>query len=80
MEKYDKGSRLGALNFGGFYCTCPECGKKFFCPDASTWAYKLRMGEKSVRRYCSWSCLQKARKEKELKLKRPKYKYDTGRR
>lgn len=63
---------------GGYIC--PQCGVLFFPPDARTWVYSRRVGDKTIKRYCSWSCLQKARKEKEPKLKRPKYKYDTGRR
>lgn len=46
---------------------CPICGSKFFVPDASMWAYKLKKAyTKKTRQIqyiylCSWTCTNKAR-------------------
>lgn len=43
--------------------TCPVCNKNFTA-SVSEWAYAIRSGTHRPKFFCSWSCLQKYRKEK----------------
>ena len=43
-------------------CTrCPICGKVFYLPDITQWAYKVTNNHYIPRYMCSWTCLNKAK-------------------
>lgn len=44
------------------YRTCPQCGRLFYVPDQTTWAYKSsykKDGYEVVNCLCRWSCMRK---------------------
>lgn len=43
---------------------CYQCGRPFIMSDPKQWKLKLKINYKTVT-FCSWSCLEKARKAKE---------------
>lgn len=45
-------------------CKCFQCGKSFVMSAPKQWKLKLKINYKTVA-FCSWSCLEKARKAKE---------------
>ena len=53
---------------GSFYRReCVECGKVFFVEHLTMWAYKI-----NERYFCTWSCLQKYRRERTGKVSKRK--------
>lgn len=49
--------------------TCPVCGKMFICYYKDMWAYKKNYNGKDYI-YCSWSCLQRHRRQVETERAR----------
>lgn len=43
---------------------CYQCGRPFIMSDPKQWKLKLKINYKTVA-FCSWRCLEKARKAKE---------------
>lgn len=48
---------------------CPVCGKEFVCYMKDMWVYKCGIGTKEYV-FCSWGCMQKARREREAELRK----------
>lgn len=54
---------------------CPVCGKLFYVPDFSEWAYRMSVNG-HLKLFCSWTCYRKQEKErdeKRLQSKRDKW-------
>lgn len=77
MISHEAGEEIPDSLFDDWFRTCPVCGRQYSIRDRSSYAYKLTHYSKKdgtkVKYFCSWTCIQKFRREHTKKRKEDIY-------